>query len=142
MGPLVTIEPDGCLYTRVKPADVAEIVKSTLIEGTVVERLLYADPVTGDHCHGTSEIPFYTRQARTVLKACGTLDPEDISEYIHSGGYASAKKAFTEMTPQSICEDIIYAGCAGVGAAGSRPVGSGSLRASSRVRRSTSSATR
>ena len=30
MGPLVTIEPDGILYTQVKPDDVAEIVEATL----------------------------------------------------------------------------------------------------------------
>lgn len=38
--PLVTILPDNILYMRVKPADVEEIVKTTLGEGKLVERLL------------------------------------------------------------------------------------------------------
>ncbi|CAG0939401.1 partial NADH-quinone oxidoreductase subunit E, partial [Candidatus Brocadiaceae bacterium] len=41
MGPLVTIEPEGILYVRVKKEDVAEIVESTLKNGIVVDRLLY-----------------------------------------------------------------------------------------------------
>ena len=92
MGPLVTVEPDGILYTRVKPEDVAEIVETTLKNREPVERLLYEDPVSGDRCRGQADIPFYKQQQRTVLKLCGRIDPEDIREYIHNGGYAAAKQ--------------------------------------------------
>jgi NADH-quinone oxidoreductase subunit F len=37
-GPLVMIEPQGILYLRVKPEDVAEIVEETLKKGEIVER--------------------------------------------------------------------------------------------------------
>jgi NADH-quinone oxidoreductase subunit F len=118
MGPLVTIEPEGILYTRVKPDDVTEIVQSTLLRHTIIERLLYVEPTTGQICHGTDDIPFYSRQQRTVLKPCGRLDPEDIREYIHDGGYVAARQAFCAMTPEAICEEVMHAGLRGRGGGG------------------------
>ncbi|MFZ5833362.1 MAG: NADH-ubiquinone oxidoreductase-F iron-sulfur binding region domain-containing protein [Planctomycetota bacterium] len=118
MGPLVTIEPEGILYTRVKPEDVAEIVATTLGEHQVIDRLLYTEPATGRPCRGQGDIPFYTRQQRTVLKPCGKLDPEDIHEYIHDGGYAAARRAYTEMTPEAVCEEMAHSGLRGRGGGG------------------------
>ena len=118
MGPLVTIVPDGILYTKVTEADVAEIVSTTLVMGDVVERLLYRDPVSGKFCRGTDDIAFYKRQHRMTLSACGVVDPEDINEYIARGGYKAAQKAFTEMTPQAVCEEILHSGLRGRGGGG------------------------
>ena len=117
MGPLVTILPDGILYTKVTEADVAEIA-STLVVGGTVERLLYRDPTSGAHCRGTEEIPFYKRQSRMTLRACGVVDPEDINEYIAGGGYRAAEKAYREMTPGAICEEMIHSGLRGRGGGG------------------------
>lgn len=118
MGPLVTVQPDGILYTRVKAADVEEIVKTTLVENGVVDKLLYVEATSGQHCKGTSDIQFYERQQRTILAACGVVDPEDIREYIHNGGYEAAHKAFTRMTPQGVCEEILHSGLRGRGGGG------------------------
>jgi len=41
MGPLVSVLPDGILYTKVRSEDVKEIVQQTLVSGQAVERLLY-----------------------------------------------------------------------------------------------------
>jgi NADH-quinone oxidoreductase subunit F len=102
MGPLVTILPEGIFYTRVKPADVAEIVEATLKKGETVERLLYTEPDTGHVCRSVEEIPFYNRQRRFVLGKCGLVDPENIEEYIAEGGYAAATAACIDMTPEEI----------------------------------------
>jgi len=118
MGALVLISPDEILYTKVKPEDVDEIVQTTLIQGKPVERLLYKDPASGKPCHGTDDITFYNRQSRTVLKHCGKLDPEDIHEYIHVGGYAAARRAFTQMTPKDVCEEVLFSGLRGRGGGG------------------------
>lgn len=118
MGPLVTIEPKGLLYVKVKPEDVKEIVDRTIKEDKAVERLLYQDPATGQQCHGIHDIPFYTRQSRFVLKQCGTVNPEDINEYISIGGYAAAKKAFTELNPEDVCKEILESGLRGRGGGG------------------------
>ena len=118
MGPLVTIMPDNILYTRVKLEDVAEIAEKTLVQGAVVERLLYKSPTTQKECRNTDEIDFYTKQHRFVLKQCGVIDPEDIAEYISAGGYAAAQKAALEMTEKEICHEISESGLRGRGGGG------------------------
>ena len=117
-GPLVTIEPDGILYTQVKVEDVGEIIESTVAKNEVVERLLYQDPSRGNLCRGPEEIPFYKQQRRTVLKACGKIDPDDIRQYIHDGGYAAARKAYRDLSPELICEEMIRCGLRGRGGGG------------------------
>jgi len=118
MGPLVSIVPDGILYTKVKAEDVPEIVGQTLMGGEVVQRLLYRDPATKKSCRGLEENPFYARQNRRVLGECGFLDPEDIKEYILHGGYSAARKAFVEMSPEEICKKISESGLRGRGGGG------------------------
>ena len=118
MGPLVSVMPDGILYTKVRSEDVAEIVGQTLTGGQVVERLLYRDPSTRKSCRGLEDNPFYSRQNRLVLHECGFLDPEDIHEYMLHGGYQAARKAFVEMTPEGICKLILDSGLRGRGGGG------------------------
>jgi NADH-quinone oxidoreductase subunit F len=118
MGPLVTILPDNILYSKVKPADIAEIVESTIQKGEVVTRLTYEDPTTHQHCKGYAEIPFYKRQTRYVLHDCGWIDPEDLNEYIANGGYNAARKAFLEMTSEEICSEVLASGLRGRGGGG------------------------
>ncbi len=117
-GPLVTIEPEGILYTRVTAQDVAEIVSETLIGHKAIERLLYKIPATGQVCKGTAEIPFYKLQQRTVLSQCGRLDPENIREYIANDGYEAARKAFTSMKPEDVCAEMLASGLRGRGGGG------------------------
>lgn len=118
MGPLLTIEPDGILYCRAHAADAAEIVEKTLKNNELIDRLVYKSPTDGSHCRGTNDIPFYTRQRRTVLKACGHVDPEDIREYIYHDGYKAAQKAYTEMTDETVCKEILDSGLRGRGGGG------------------------
>ncbi|HUN86805.1 MAG TPA: NADH-ubiquinone oxidoreductase-F iron-sulfur binding region domain-containing protein [Terracidiphilus sp.] len=118
MGPLVSIVPDGILYTRVRTEDVPEIVQQTLVSGQPVERLLYRDPATRKVCRGHEDNPFYARQHRLVLKECGFLDPEDIQEYMLHGGYRAARKAFLEMSPEEICKTVLESGLRGRGGGG------------------------
>lgn len=118
MGPLLSVEPDGILYCHVKAADAAEIVNTTLKHNQVIERLLYKDPHDGTPCRGTDEIPFYKRQRRTVLKACGHVDPEDIREYIYHDGYKGAQKAYTQMSDEVVCKTVLESGLCGRGGGG------------------------
>ena len=118
MGPLVTVLPDGIMYTKVQASDVAEIVRVTLKEGKIVERLLYVNPADGSRCRGAGEIPFYKKQHRFVLKECGLIDPENIDEYISRGGYGSARRAYVDMSPAQICADMLASGLRGRGGGG------------------------
>ncbi len=117
MGPLVTIEPDNILYTRVKPEDVEDVIDKTLVNHELVDRLLYVNPATGEKCKNTDEIEFYKKQHRFVLKNCGVVDPDDITEYISRDGYSALKKA-TEMTDEAICQEILKSGLRGRGGGG------------------------
>jgi len=54
-------------------------------------------------------------QTRVALRYCGIIDPENIDEYT---GYASAKKALTEMSPQTIIDEMKSSGLGGRGGAG------------------------
>lgn len=118
MGPLVTIEPDDIHYVKVKPIDVQEIVDHTLILNKVVDRLLYIDPTTGEHCKGTKDIGFYNRQSRNILELCGKVNPGDLNEYIAHNGYQAAYKAICEMSDKDICDVITFAGLRGRGGGG------------------------
>ena len=117
-GPLVTIEPEGYLYVHVRPDDVAEIVEETLVNHRPVHRLLFTDPLTHAAYEKTNDIPFYKRQQRVVLGECGNIDPEDLNEYIARGGYEPARRAYTTMRPEQICEEILASGLRGRGGGG------------------------
>ena len=116
-GPLMHIEPQHILYTKVKVEDVPEIVERTLLKGEIIERLLYTNPATGEHGKGNAEIPFYNRQHRVVLANC-MIEPENIKEYIAKGGYEGARRAVTEMTSAEVCQTAIDSGLRGRGGGG------------------------
>jgi NADH-quinone oxidoreductase subunit F len=115
-GPLVHIEPAGILYTHVKPEDAAEIVSATL-QGQVVRRLVYRDPVTDEPYANPDASPFYRKQKRQVLTHCGNLDPERIEEYLAEGGYEALAMALA-MTPEVLVKQITASGLRGRGGAG------------------------
>ncbi len=115
-GPIMTIRPEGLFYTRVKPQDVPEIVRS-LGDGSLVERLLFHDPITGQMARRFEEVPFYQKQMRNVLRLCGQINPEEIQEYIAAGGYTGLRRAL-RMTPLEVIEEVREAGLRGRGGAG------------------------
>ncbi len=118
LGPLVTILPEGIFYTKVKPKDVEDIVETTIRKGNLLHRLLYMEPGTKKVCKGKNEILFYQKQHRFVLNNCGIIDPEDIREYIARGGYQAATRAYLEMKPEDVCQQIIASGLRGRGGGG------------------------
>lgn len=117
-GPLMIIEPMKTFYTRVEEEDIAEIVARSLINGEVVERLLYRDPISGGVAGNYEEVPFYARQKRLVLHNCGHINPDDISEYIANEGYAGLDRALLEMDPDQVVEEVKASGLRGRGGAG------------------------
>ncbi|MGE5653016.1 MAG: NADH-quinone oxidoreductase subunit NuoF [Bacillota bacterium] len=116
-GPLVRIEPADILYTKVKLEDAEEIVASVM-DGHVIDRLLYKHPVTGETHAKEHEIPFYEKQTRVGLKHCGHVDPDDIREYIADQGYQAIAKALHDMNPDSVVEEVLASGLRGRGGAG------------------------
>ena len=115
-GPLVSV--GDIFYTKVKVADVAEIIEKTLLKGEVIDRLLYHNPATDQKSKTVADIPFYAKQQRILLADCGRINPEDINEYIAHGGYAQAKRIYLEMTPEQVCKEMIKSGLRGRGGGG------------------------
>jgi len=117
-GPNVVIEPEGIFYTHVQAEDAPEIVTSHLRDGKPVERLFYHDPVTGKAIPHYSEINFYKKQHRVILRNCGRINPEKIEHYIASGGYQALRKALLEMTSEQVINEVKNSGLRGRGGAG------------------------
>ena len=117
-GPVVVIGPKEIFYQRVKPADVSEIISNTLINGEVVDRLLYVDPSTAQKVLCEHEVPFYKRQTRRILANNGKIDPTNILDYIAAGGYQALAKAITKMSRQEIIDTVEKSGLRGLGGAG------------------------
>ena len=101
-GPLVVLNPQGILYTKVKPGRVEEIVEKTLVAGEVIPGLLYKDPVSGERVEKYEEVPFYRHQVRVAMRNIGRIDPTDILDAIAHDAYSGVAKALFEMTPDDI----------------------------------------
>ncbi|QDV45868.1 NADP-reducing hydrogenase subunit HndC [Stieleria neptunia] len=108
-GPLVSVdatEPKTeVMYKDVTPDDAAELYSS--LDGDPLERL---------RC--STDIPFFARQQRIVLKNSGVIDPEHIDDYIAAGGYASLVRAVTERTPADVLREVKQSGLRGRGGGG------------------------
>jgi NADH-quinone oxidoreductase subunit F len=116
--PVLSVEPLGIQYQEVGPQDAPEIVRQTLEENRIVERLVYRDPRAGTAVPYRSEIPFYKDQVRRVLANCGRIDPVKIEHYIGAGGYQAVVRALSKMTPEQVIEEVTAAGLRGRGGAG------------------------
>ncbi len=117
-GVRVLIRPQEISYEKVTPQDVPEIVETTLVNGGVVDRLIYQDPVTEEKCAHKAEIPFYQNQQPIVLRKLDIIDPESLDDYLLMGGYRTLRKIFFEMTPEQVIEAVERSGLRGRGGAG------------------------
>jgi len=117
-GPLVVIRPRRIFYQRVKPEDVPEIVSETVLNGNIVDRLLYVDPATNEKIVHEADVPFYKRQARTIFGANGEINPTEIDDYIAIGGYSALSKVLFHMSPEEVVAEIKRAGLRGRGGGG------------------------
>lgn len=114
LGPLVRIDPEGWLYTKVQAGDCEEIVDRSIVGDELVTRLVYEqNPAFAVQ----NDIPFYAKQTRIVLQNCGHIDAEDIAEYIARGGYGAFQKAM-EMNGEEICNVVIQSNLRGRGGGG------------------------
>jgi NADH:ubiquinone oxidoreductase subunit F (NADH-binding)/(2Fe-2S) ferredoxin/NAD-dependent dihydropyrimidine dehydrogenase PreA subunit len=116
-GPIVVVEPENVFYQGVTPDDVEEIISET-IRGRTIERLLHEDSTTGQKCIHESDIPFYKKQLRVVLRHCGHIDPTRIEDYIRVGGYEALAKALSTLRPEEVIASIKESGLRGRGGAG------------------------
>ena len=116
MGPLVRIEPQGWLYTKVKIEDCQEIIEKTIIAGECIDRLAYTQ--NGEIFRKQAEIPFYKKQTRIVLEHCGHINAASIKDYIGVGGYSALEKALFDMSADDILDEVSKSNLRGRGGGG------------------------
>jgi len=117
-GPVAVIEPGNVFYCHITPEDAHDIVTKTMQNGEVIERLLYADPITGEKIRTESEIPFYKAQDRQLLSQNKEVNPCSIEDYIAIGGYTALAKAIESLSPEEIIHEIKVSGLRGRGGGG------------------------
>ena len=117
-GPRIVVYPEEIYYFRVKATDVPEIVSKTLRNKEIVERLLYADPITDIKAMHLSEIPFYKYQKRLLLDNSAKVDPKKIEDYIALDGYKALAKVLFQMTSDQVLEEVKKANLRGRGGGG------------------------
>jgi len=104
-GPLVSAEPGGLLYQKVKPENADALIRS----------------LSGEHAptlECSREQHFFKRQVNVVLENSGKIDPEKVDEYIAVDGYRALFRALTEMTPAEVVQEVSLSGLRGRGGAG------------------------
>jgi bidirectional [NiFe] hydrogenase diaphorase subunit len=106
-GPLVRVAPEDVLYQHVDEKAVGRIVAEHLVGGKPVKE--YRVDTTA---------PFFSSQMKIVLENCGSIDSENIEEYIGAGGYNALARAVAEMQPQAVVDEIRKSGLRGRGGGG------------------------
>jgi len=106
VGPAVMIEPGDYLYESVTPEMVKKIVSEHIVNGRPIKGNLY------------SNVVFFQKQLRIVLKDAGKIDPLRMEDYIAVGGYSALAKALTTMEPAQVIAAISASGLRGRGGAG------------------------
>ena len=95
-------------YEKVKPAMVKNILNDHIIGGKPFKK-------------AASKPDYYEtlgKQTRVALAHGGTIDPENIDEYIQVGGYESLKKVLSTMKPEEVIEEVKKSGLRGKGGGG------------------------
>lgn len=118
LGPIMIVYPEGTFYSMVQEDDIPEIVAEHLLKGRVVTRLLYEETTKTDKITPLNETNFYKKQHRVALRNCGVINPEDIEEYIGTGGYEALGIVLTEKKPEDVIQILLDSGLRGRGGAG------------------------
>lgn len=118
LGPIMIVYPEGTFYSMVQEDDIPEIVSEHLLKGRVVTRLLYDETTKTDRIIPLNETNFYKKQHRVALRNCGVINPENIDEYIGTGGYEALGRVLTKKTPGEVIQILLDSGLRGRGGAG------------------------
>ncbi len=116
--PNIIIQPNNLFYQNVEPKDAEAIIEETILNGQVIDRLLYREPGTEETTLAGPDIGFYKKQMRIVLGDNEHIEPIKINDYFAVGGYNAIAKVLQGMSPDEIIEEIKKSGLRGRGGAG------------------------
>jgi NADH-quinone oxidoreductase subunit F len=121
--PVVIIEkpgPSAVLYNNVTPEIASELVNDYLLNDNPRPDKAFCS-IGSDKINNIphiSDLPLFNLQNRIALRNCGTIDPENINQYILKGqGYSGLTKAL-QMNQQEVIEELKKSGLRGRGGAG------------------------
>lgn len=118
--PVVVIESPGfppIMYHQVTPGKARMLVKSFLEEGDPLFEYVLGATEENDLIPVVDDFPRFSRAAPLVMERCGHIDPEDIYDYLATGGYATLVKAL-KQTQEEIIQTVLDSGLRGRGGAG------------------------
>jgi NADH-quinone oxidoreductase subunit F len=115
-GPIVIIHPEKIIYMKVKPEDAVQIITKTIINGEILEHLIWNE--NGLKAVHVEEIPFYKHQKRIIIENNSKIDPSDINDYIACGGYKALAKVLSGMKSEEVIDIIKSSFIRGRGGAG------------------------
>ncbi len=118
VGPVLLIMPDEIFYTEVSPQRIDDIVKSHIINGTVLEQYTFYDHSLCRHIPNINDIDFFKEQVKIALRNCGLIDYSSTEAYIAKDGYFAIAKALGGMTNQDVVNEVTKSGLRGRGGAG------------------------
>lgn len=117
-GPNVVVYPDHVGYVHVRVEDVGKIVESHFLNGVIPKDLVYDAEIEGEKIKILKETPFYKKQLKIALRNCGTIELENIDEYIAHDGYFALAKCVTECKPEDSLREVMISNIRGRGGAG------------------------
>jgi NADH-quinone oxidoreductase subunit F len=116
--PNVVILPKGIFYQKLKPEDVGEIIEETILNGRIVDRLLWIDPTNGEKVAHEKDMSFFGPQQRWVSGNNRLVDPTSIDDYIAIGGYQAFHKVLSGLSSEQVIDQVKKSGLRGRGGAG------------------------
>ena len=118
LGPVAVIYPEGVLYTELKPEDMPGLVETHVIGGEIVMDKVYRDPNTRERIPHIEDIPFFRRQHKFARRWAGLIDPENLEEYVATGGYEALFATVLDRSPDWVIDQIKASGLRGRGGGG------------------------
>jgi len=125
--PNITIEKKG--EAAVVYQKVSETVAQTIIEEHVSQNKIVAKHAMGrrvydqkadegDPVKNMADVPFFANQNLWTMRNKGLINPEKIDEYIARDGYFGAFKAVTELSSETIVDEVLKSKLRGRGGGG------------------------
>jgi len=100
-------------YGNVTKDKVARLIDEHVRQGQAID-----DWLVWTSAGAGAEAGFLDKQKRIVLRNCGTLNPEEIEDYVGAGGYKALEKVLADKDPDALINQIIESGLRGRGGAG------------------------
>jgi NADH-quinone oxidoreductase subunit F/NADP-reducing hydrogenase subunit HndC len=117
-GPVMRVEPQGIFYQKVNPEHAKWLLTYTVQGNLPYRQGMYREDILSEPIPEMTDVPFYKKQQRIVLKNNGLIDPHRIDHYIAVGGYSALEKALSSMTPDEVLDEVDKANLRGRGGAG------------------------